>query len=189
MKVKCIAISQDRWPKRASIMRIRDILQEKGTRVVTIDANRNIHDAIGTLNKHRIGALIVTSEGDEVVGIITERDILRKCGEGCDSVKESKTSEGTTCSSLVQDAMTKKLLIGVLDDDPDYVMGVMTKNRIRHLPILDEGSLAGIISIGDLVNAHLEEKVFESCTLKDYLSRNFTPTQAKKRREMLEFFD
>ena len=52
-------------------MRIRDILQEKGTGVVTIDANRNIHDAIGTLNKHRIGALIVTNEGDKVVGIIT----------------------------------------------------------------------------------------------------------------------
>ena len=104
-------------------------------------------------------------------------------------MNESKTSEGTACSSLVQDAMTKKLLIGVLDDDPDYVMGVMTKNRIRHLPILDEGSLAGIISIGDLVNAHQEEKVFENRTLKDYLSRNFTPAQVKKRRAMFELFD
>jgi CBS domain-containing protein len=85
--------------------------------------------------------------------------------------------------------MTKDLVIGVPDDDPNYIMGVMTKNHIRHLPILDEGSLAGIISIGDLVNVHLEEKVFENRTLKDYISRNFTPTQVKKRREILEVLD
>ena len=85
--------------------------------------------------------------------------------------------------------MATELVTGVPDDDPNYVLAVMTKNRIRHLPILDEGSLAGIISIGDLVNAHLEEKVFENRTLKDYLSRNFTPAQAKKRRAMLELFD
>ena len=60
-------------------------------------------------------------------------------------------------------------MIGVPEDDPNYVLGVMTKNRIRHLPILDGRSLAGMISIGDLVNLHLEEKVFESRTLKDYL--------------------
>ena len=65
--------------------------------------------------------------------------------------------------------MTKDLIIGVLDDDPNYVMGIMSKNRIRHLPILDDGKLAGIISIGDLINAHLEEKVFENRTLRDYI--------------------
>jgi CBS domain-containing protein len=82
---------------------------------------------------------------------------------------EGPKREEAACPSLVQDAMTKDLVIGVLDDDPNYLMGVMTKNRIRHLPILDNGILAGIISIGDLVNAHLEEKVFENRTLKDYI--------------------
>jgi len=152
-------------------MRIRDILQEKGSSVVTIDADRNILDAIGMLNEHRISALIVTREGEEIVGIITERDILQECGDHCAEMKET-TKAGTACSSLVRDVMTRDLVTGVLDDDPNYAMGVMTKNRIRHLPILVEGNLAGIISIGDLVNAHLEERVFKGQTLKDYLSRN-----------------
>jgi CBS domain-containing protein len=65
--------------------------------------------------------------------------------------------------------MTKDIIVGVPDDDLNYVMGVMTKNHIRHLPVVDGGSLAGIISIGDLVNAHFEEKVFENRTLRDYI--------------------
>ena len=150
-------------------MRIRDILQEKGTEVVTIGATQTIHDAIGELNKHGIGALIVTAKGEEIVGIITERDILRECGNRCNRLNESPTPEEPACPSLVQNAMTKNLVIGLLDDDLNYAMGVMTKNRIRHLPILDDGNLTGIISIGDLVNAHLEETVFEIRTLKDYI--------------------
>lgn len=150
-------------------MRIRDILQEKGTEVVTIDAGRTIHDAIDKLNAQSIGALIVMKEGEEIDGIITERDILRYCGNHCVRLDEGPKREEAACPSLVQDAMTKDLVIGLLDDDPSYLMGVMTKNRIRHLPILDDGILTGIISIGDLVNAHLEEKVFEIRTLKDYI--------------------
>ena len=153
-------------------MRISDILQEKGTNVVTIDSGNTIHDAITRLGEDRIGALIVTTEGEEVAGIITERDILRKCGEHCGCVNMPSVSGENVCSSLVQDAMTTDLVTGVPDDDPNYVLAVMTKNRIRHLPILDEGSLAGIISIGDLGNAHLEERVIKSGTLKDYISRN-----------------
>ncbi len=150
-------------------MRIRDILQEKGTEVVVIEASRTIHDAIGRLNEHRIGALIVTGEGGKIIGIITERDILRVCGERCVRLNEPPAREETTCPSLVQDAMTKDPIIGVLNDDLDYVMGIMTKNRIRHLPILDDKTLVGIISIGDVVNAHLKEKVFENRMLKDYI--------------------
>ena len=124
-------------------MQIRDILLEKGQKVLTIDANRNIHDAIGILNEHRIGALIVTGEGEQVVGIITERDILRTCGDRCASMNDLITSEEPTCTSLVKDAMTRDLVIGIPDDDPNYAMGVMSENHIRHLPILDEGRLAG----------------------------------------------
>jgi CBS domain-containing protein len=150
-------------------MRIRDILQEKGAEVVTIGAGRTIHDAIGKLNEHSIGALVVTGEGEEIVGIITERDILRICGSNCVRLNESTAREESDCPSLVQDAMTKELIIGVPDDELNYVMGIMSKNHIRHLPILDNASLTGIISIGDLVNAHLEEKVFENRTLRDYI--------------------
>ncbi len=150
-------------------MRIRDILQNKGVGVVTIEVGRTIHDAIGRLNEHKIGALIVTGEGEKIVGIITERDILRVCGNRCVRLDEHAAGEETACPSLVQDAMTKDLFIGVLDDDLDYVMGIMTKNRIRHLPILDNENLAGIISIGDVVNAHLKETVFENRMMRDYI--------------------
>jgi CBS domain-containing protein len=156
-------------------MRIRDILQEKGSEVVTIDAGQTIHDAIGKLNEHGIGALVAMAEGGEIVGIITERDILRECGNRCAHLAEPPTREESACPSLVQNVMTKDLVIGVPDDDLNYAMGVMTRNRIRHLPILDDGSLAGIISIGDLVNAHFEEEVFENRTLRDYIHGTARP--------------
>ena len=150
-------------------MQIKDILQEKGSNVVTIQADGTIHNAVGKLNEHGIGALVVTGENDAIVGIITERDILRLCGNHCVKPNESLLQAGNACPSLVRQAMTSDLVIGVPDDDLNYVMGVMSKNKIRHLPILDDGQLAGIISIGDLVNAHFEEKVFENRTLKAYI--------------------
>ncbi len=156
-------------------MQINDILLEKGSDVKTIDADLNIHDAISVLTEHSIGALVVTGEAEAVVGIITERDILRKCGECCNHGTEPSGSRGTVCASSVRDAMTTDLIIGVPEDGPNYAMGIMTKNHIRHLPIMDNGNLVGLISIGDLVNMHLEEKIFKRRTLKDYLSRNSAP--------------
>jgi CBS domain-containing protein len=147
-------------------MRISDILSEKGSGVVTVGADQTIHHAISKLNQYRLGALVVTGEGDEIAGIITERDILHVCGSRCARLDEAPEPD---CPSLVEDAMTKDIVIGVPDDDLNYAMGIMTKNRIRHLPIMDKEKLVGIISIGDLVNAHFEEKVLENRTLKEYI--------------------
>ena len=150
-------------------MRIIDIIQEKGSGVETIGADQTIHHAINRLNEHRIGALVVTGEGGEVTGIITERDILQVCGDRCVSLDQVPGQDEPPCPSLVKDAMTTDVVIGVPDDDLNYAMGIMTKNRIRHLPILDGGNMVGIISIGDLVNAHFEEKVLENRTLREYI--------------------
>lgn len=150
-------------------MQIKDILQEKGSAVITIGAGESIHAAIGELNRHGFGALIVTGEDDQIAGIITERDILQCCGETCTHMQDTPAKDGTLCQIRVQDIMTKDLVIGVPDDDLNYVMGIMTKHQIRHLPILNEGKLVGIISIGDLVKTHFEEHVFASRTLKDYI--------------------
>ena len=147
-------------------MKIKDVLLEKGSNVITIGADQTIHAAIVELNHHGFGALIVTGQNDEVAGIVTERDILQCCGETC---SQKPATEHSPCQILVQDIMTKDIVIGVPDDDLNYVMNVMTKHHIRHLPILDDGALAGIISISDLLNAHLEENVFESRTLKGYI--------------------
>ncbi len=150
-------------------MQIRDILQNKGADVVVIGSGQTIHDAIGRLNEHGIGALIVTGEDAEVVGIITERDILKICGQHCVRLEGTPAPEDASCPTLVEDAMTENLVIGVPDDNLEYVMGIMTKNRIRHLPIMDDKSLVGIISIGDVVNAHLKEKEVENRMLRDYI--------------------
>ncbi len=150
-------------------MRVRDILQRKGSHVVTIGVGKSVHDAICRLNEHAIGALVVVGQDGEVAGIITERDVLRECGERCVRLTEPPAREEAPCAAFVRDIMSKDVVIGVPDDDLDYVMGIMTKNRIRHLPILDDGKLVGMISIGDVVNAHLKETEFENRSLKDYI--------------------
>lgn len=149
-------------------MLIRDLIQEKGKSVITTEANQTIHAAIKLLNQHRIGALVVMGDNDSVVGIITERDILTVCGEHCTRLNDQK-DDHTACPALVKDAMTRDLVTGVPDDDLNFAMGLMAKNHIRHLPILEGGQMAGIISIGDLVNAHLEERVLENRTLQEYI--------------------
>lgn len=150
-------------------MLIKDVIQEKGKSVVTIETGQTIHEAIKRLNQHRIGALVVIGENGEIAGIISERDILTVCGDHCGQPDSSEETGRRECSMLVEDAMTSDIVIGVPEDDLNYAMGIMTKNRIRHLPVLDDGQLAGIISIGDLVNAHFEEKVLENRTLREYI--------------------
>ncbi len=147
-------------------MRIRDILKQKGGDVVTIDADRTVHDAICQMNEHRIGALVVTEEGTRApAGIVTERDVLQTCGERCSQLNRP----GDPCPAVVRDVMTSELVIGVPEDRLDYVMGVMTQNRVRHLPVLEGAQLVGIISIGDVVRANLQETRYENRTLRDYI--------------------
>ncbi|MBI3303580.1 MAG: CBS domain-containing protein [Deltaproteobacteria bacterium] len=142
-------------------MKIRDILRSKGTTVITIRPEATIHDAMTMLVNHRIGSLVVTGEQGKIVGIITERDILRECAARSERVKDTR----------VREVMTTNLIIGVPDDEVSYVMGIMTHNRIRHLPIIANERLEGMISIGDVVKAQLEETEFENRYLKDYIQR------------------
>ena len=147
-------------------MRLKDILRQKGSEVVTISADRTVHDAVVEMNAHRIGALVVTGEAGEVVGVISERDVLRMCGENCALAEQPKH---VPRPMLVKDIMSTDLVIGFPNDEIGYAMAVMTNNRIRHLPIMDEGSLVGMVSIGDVVRAHLSEASYENRMLKDYI--------------------
>jgi CBS domain-containing protein len=140
-------------------MKIRDILHHKGGTVVTIQSQATIHEAMTMLVTHHIGALVVVDDHSRIVGIITERDILRECASRSEQVKATR----------VREVMTTNLIIGVPEDEVGYVMGIMTHNRIRHLPIIASDRLEGIISIGDVVKAQLEETEFENRYLKDYL--------------------
>lgn len=148
-------------------MRIKDILRDKGVEVVTVGGSATVHDAVMRLNKYNVGSLVVTADNGTVVGIITERDILREVAERCEKIMDR----------LVIDVMSRDVIIGVAEDDLDYVMGIMTKNRIRHLPVMDESGLVGIVSIGDVVRTHLHSTVAENRMLRDYIHgvKNSTP--------------
>ena len=139
-------------------MKIREILRRKGHDVVTIGAERTVLDAVRRLVEYNIGGLVVT-EGERPVGIITERDILRLTAR----------SPGELGSLEVGATMTRDPITTDPDADLHKMMGVMTDKRIRHLPVVEGGSLAGIVSIGDLLNASRQEAVQENSHLRKYI--------------------
>lgn len=140
-------------------MKIRDILQVKGSQVHSIEADRTVLDAVAALNAHRIGALLVRDAEGAVVGIISERDVLREC-------RHRSAELGRIA---VTEAMTRDLIVCVPDDDVDYAMGLVTQNRVRHLPVIGPDGVAGLISIGDLVKASLEAAEYENRYLREYI--------------------
>lgn len=139
-------------------MKIRDILSVKGDRVHTISPDATLADVVEQLVANNCGSLVVM-EHERMVGIITERDILRACAEDHCALEERR----------VQDHMSSKLITGALDDDVGEVMGLLTRHRIRHLPIQRDGKLDGLISIGDVVKAQYDQLSTENHFLKEYI--------------------
>ncbi|HUP00377.1 MAG TPA: CBS domain-containing protein [Gemmatimonadota bacterium] len=145
-------------------MDVRTILAGKvSAGVIAIEPERTIQQAIERLVEHNIGALVVVDAAGEPVGIITERDILRACTHGADRLE----------STRVEEVMSADLIVGELDDTVDYVMGIMTTNRIRHLPIVGERGLSGMVSIGDVVKVQLQEADYENRHLKEYIRGSY----------------
>lgn len=137
-------------------MKVNDLLSIKDSTIHHTAPNTKLLDAIQKLNKNNIGALLVI-ENEKLAGIITERDVLHAV-------------ENKDINKLkVEDIMTKKLLTGTKEDTIDDVMNVMTVNHIRHLPILENDVLIGIISIGDIVKTQLQRSKAEAEHLKDYI--------------------
>lgn len=140
-------------------MHLSQILRSKGSEVVTTEPSVTVLAAIRTLVERNIGALVVV-EDDRTVGIITERDILRF---------EARDPSLAT-STAVSELMTRDLITARSDDSVHHAMEIMTKHRVRHLPIVDGDGLAGIISIGDVVNHLRKEVEEENHHLKSYIS-------------------
>jgi CBS domain-containing protein len=124
-------------------MKIRHILATKGGNVITIGGDQTIHEALQVLVKYNVGALLIVDDSKRPVGILSERDIVRLA------------SKDANCfDMLVEEVMTRDLILGVQQDELRAVANTMTEHRIRHLPIVDDGGvLMGIISIGDIVKA------------------------------------
>jgi CBS domain-containing protein len=138
-------------------MTIASILATKGTGAVTVRPDQSIREALALLARHNIGALIVV-EGDRPVGIVSERDVVRE------AVRDERLFE-----RAVHEIMTRHVLTGTPQDDLDAVARTMTERRIRHLPVVDGGRLAGIVSIGDVLKAQRDRYQGEVDTLQTQL--------------------
>lgn len=144
-------------------MNIAHLLAGKGRGVVTIGPEDSIRQALGLLAQHNIGALIVVDNRQQPVGILSERDIVR----------EAARNEGMFAQP-VSAFMTRNVIIGAPQDDVQAVAHTMTERRIRHVPVMDQGVLVGIVSIGDLVKAQRDEYLGELETLQTQLLANKT---------------
>jgi CBS domain-containing protein len=145
-------------------MNVQDILARKSSNTVrSIGPERTVEEAVARLVEHNIGSLVVM-EGGRPVGILTERDVLRCCADGM----------GKSGSTPVSEIMTRDLIVGEAGDTIDYVMGIMTRNRIRHLPIIGpENRVVGMVSIGDVVESQLRETIYENRHLREYISGSY----------------
>jgi len=139
-------------------MKLRDLLENKGREVLTIRPDDTIHDAVAKLVEHNVGALVVV-EGQKAIGIITERDILRLTAKLPSDLRKI----------FVRDHMSRNLVIASSTATVDDAQAVMTERRVRHLPVVDEGQLTGIISMGDLVKQRLDQCQFEVRHLEDFV--------------------
>jgi len=141
-------------------MRLSDILASKGNQVHSIRPNASLDDVVQMLVHHNCGSLMVCEDAScrRMLGIITERDILRACASG-----------QPLALTEVADCMTLDMVTGTPDDTVEDTMGLMTQHRIRHLPVLENGELVGMISIGDLVKAQHDNLSLENHYLKSYL--------------------
>lgn len=140
-------------------MRIVDVLRRKGDLVVTVRPDESVADLVSRLAEHRVGALVVSADGRTVAGIVSERDVVRRLGAVgpavlAEPVAAIMTAEVKTCG---------------LHDDVEHLMRLMTDQRVRHIPVVVDGALQGIVSIGDVVKHRIDELQVERDQLVGYL--------------------
>ena len=140
-------------------MKIGSIIS--GKRVETISASASIHDLVNSLNSHHVGALVVSSDGKKIDGIVSERDVVRAMPGKLDQL----------ISMHVRDIMTVDVHTCTPESTVSELMQMMTELRIRHVPVVDaDGALISIVSIGDVVKNHVNELDSERQALKDYVA-------------------
>jgi CBS domain-containing protein len=136
-------------------MNIASILARKGGRVITSRPEQSIRQALSLLAEHNIGALVVVDETGAPAGILSERDIVREAAR-----------DERLFARTVGEIMTRDVIVGVPEDDLRAVRHTMTERRIRHVPVIADGRLVGIVSIGDVVKAELDQYLGEVDTLQ-----------------------
>ena len=141
-------------------MLISDLLRHKGPAVVTIAPAESVADLLRLLDEHHIGGVVVR-DGDSIAGIISERDVVRRLGRDGAAI----------LSAPVAELMTTPVISCAPSDLVDDIATIMTERRIRHMPVLDAGQLAGIVTIGDVVAARLRTLETERRQLEEYITR------------------
>lgn len=141
-------------------MTVQHILADKGTAVVTIEPEATLAGAAAMLSSKKIGAVVVSEDGKTVAGILSERDIIRALAKQGGSALEAKVSH----------YMTADVVTCSKNADMDHLMQVMTHGKFRHVPVLDDGRLIGIVSIGDVVKRRLADIEAEHQALKQYIA-------------------
>jgi CBS domain-containing protein len=140
-------------------MRISDVIAAKASHeTITISPDATVRELIARLTEHNIGAAVVSADGSTVAGIVSERDVVRHL-DGNDSV----------LSSTVAEIMTAEVSTCGPADSLDVVRSTMTEGRFRHLPVVDDGRLIGVVSIGDIVKSHIDQVEFERDQLDSYV--------------------
>jgi signal-transduction protein with cAMP-binding, CBS, and nucleotidyltransferase domain len=137
---------------------LAEILEEKGGDVLEVSVDTPVLDAVQMMVDHNVGSLLVTDAG-EVVGIVTERDYLRRV-----------TLQGRTEEAPVGEIMSSPLVVATRETTIDECMALMTDRRIRHVPVVEEGKVVGLVSIGDLVKFKSKQQTFEIQFLNDYIT-------------------
>jgi CBS domain-containing protein len=141
-------------------MLVSDILRNKGNAVVTIEPSVTVERLVALLAEHRIGAVVVSSDGVHVEGIVSERDVVQVLA-----------AHGTAAlSTPVGDLCSRDVVSVGTGDNVEQLMAVMTERRFRHLPVLEDGELRGIVSIGDVVKSRLDDLEVERVALTDYIT-------------------
>jgi CBS domain-containing protein len=139
--------------------RVKEILDEKGHEVLQIEADATVFEAVKTMVDAGVGSLLVKDGGD-VAGIFTERDYLRRM------TLEGRDDKDTA----VRDVMTSPLVVVTPENTLDECMAMMTDRRIRHLPVVENGDVVGVVSIGDIVKFKSKQQSFEIKYLTDYIT-------------------
>jgi CBS domain-containing protein len=140
-------------------MKIKDVLQAKASGdIITIAPDATVRDLLRLLAQHNVGALIVSSDGSALEGIVSERDVVRRLNE----------DEGVLGAPVSQ-IMTADVATCEITDEVDSLMALMTDRRIRHVPVMSGGQLTGVISIGDIVKKRIDELEFERDQLDSYV--------------------
>jgi CBS domain-containing protein len=141
-------------------MRITDVLRVKGTRVVTVTPDTTVRQLLAVLAEHRIGAVVVSHDGTSVDGIASERDIVRAFArQGAAAMSEPVTA-----------IYTAEVHTITPETQIEEVMRMMTERRVRHAPVVQDGALRGIVSIGDVVKNRIDELETERAALTDYIT-------------------